>query len=339
MAGDSLAEDIEMILRNLDRPTFDGRRFLITGGAGFLGSWTCECLVALGGEVTCLDNMATGLPENIGHLVNRPHFCFLAKDATESIPGEFDYVLHMASRASPEEYQQHPIETLLANALGTRNALETARRSHCVMLFTSTSEVYGDAEIVPTPETYNGNVSPNGVRSCYDEGKRFGEALCAAYRREYGIDARLARIFNTYGPRLRGDGAYGRVVSRFLARALTSEELPIYGDGSQTRSFCYAADTVRGILSLLVSPKAWGETVNIGNPHEMTVLELARIVKKLTGSSSELRFHPLPEGDPRRRCPDISKASTLLDWSPQTTIQEGLEKTLQWLKEAKKPRF
>ena len=199
MVDSAFHEEIRTITEDFDPTVFHNRGFLVTGGAGFLGSWICECLVALGGKVICLDNMATGLQENIVYLAAHPNFVFLDRDVTQKISGKFDYVLHLASRASPEEYQQHPIETLLANSEGTKNVLELARKSEATVLFTSTSEVYGDAQIIPTPETYNGNVSPNGIRSCYDEGKRFGEALCAAYRRQFDLNVRVARIFNSYG--------------------------------------------------------------------------------------------------------------------------------------------
>jgi UDP-glucuronate decarboxylase len=337
MVDHSVTEDVYSVTRHFDGSCFRGRSFLVTGGAGFLGSWVCECLIELGGKVTCLDNMSTGLHENVEHLLSNPDFVFLRRDVTEELPGVFDYVLHMASIASTGEYRQHPVDTLLSNSLGTRNALDVAKRSGGRLLFASTSELYGDAATVPTPETYYGNLDPNDSRSCYREGKRFGEILCEAYRHEYAVDTRIARIFNSYGPRLRGDGTYARVVSAFLTRALANDEMVVYGDGLQTRSFCYVSDTVRGILSLLVNRRAAGETVNIGNPQEMTILELARLVKRIVGSQSRIVHLVVPGNDIRRRCPDISKASELLGWKPEVTIEEGLRKTLIWLRHLDRP--
>jgi UDP-glucuronate decarboxylase len=316
-----------------------GKRVLITGGAGFLGSWLSDVLHASGARITCLDNLATGRTENIRHLLERPGFHFIEHPVETYRPEtDVDVILHLASRASPDEYQLHPIETLLSNSLGTQRMLELAKRSNATLLFTSTSEVYGDAEVIPTPEDYWGNVNPIGVRSCYDEGKRFSEALMFAYHRTYGLDTRIVRIFNTYGPRLRGEGVYGRVVARFLLKALAGEAIPVYGDGSQTRSFCYVTDTIRGILKTVGTAEARGQVINLGAPREMTILDLAKTVKEVTASESPITFHPLPEDDPRRRSPNIEKAWRLLRWRPSVGIEEGLTRTVRWLSAQVPPR-
>ncbi len=322
--------DIGRIVRR-EPLDFSDRRILVTGGAGFLGSWLCDLLAETNAEVFCLDNLATGMMENIAHLRSNENFHFIQADAANfSYNQKLDVILHLASRASPEEYQLHPIETLKANSLGTLTMLETARRNDTPLLYTSTSEVYGDAQVIPTPETYWGHVNPVGSRSCYDEGKRFGEALCMAYIREYGLDVRIVRIFNTYGPRIRADGAYARALPRFITQALKGADITVYGDGSQTRSFCYITDTITGILNTLTSPKARGEIFNIGNPHEITILQLAEKIKQITKNKSKITFHTLPQDDPRRRCPDITKAKTILGWQPKTLLDEGLTKTVNW---------
>jgi UDP-glucuronate decarboxylase len=238
----------------------------------------------------------------------------------------------MAAHASPDEYQAHPIETLSASSFGSASMAELARKNDAVLLFASTSEVYGDAEVIPTPESYWGKVNPIGPRSCYDEGKRFAEALLIAYHKQYGLDVRIPRIFNSYGPRLREDGLYGRAVSRFITQALTNKPLTVYGDGSQTRSFCYVTDTVTALLLLAASPKADGEVVNVGNSQEVTILELADKIKDLTGYASPVTFHPLPRDDPRRRCPDTGKLEKMTGWKPKITFEEGLKKTIDWFR-------
>jgi UDP-glucuronate decarboxylase len=307
------------------------KKILATGGAGFLGSWVCDVLLANNNRVTCIDSMATGLKENIGHHAGDRNFKFLNKDVARYRPAEkFDYIIHMASRASPEEYQEHPIETLEANSFGSKNMLELARKNDCPILYTSTSEIYGDALVVPTPEDYWGNVNPNGVRSCYDEAKRFGEAMFAAYRQQYGLDTRVIRIFNTYGPRIRSDGAYARALPRFCVQALSGKDITIFGDGKQTRSFCFASDTVRGLLMTLASKKASGEFINIGNPHEITILELAQSIKKMARSDSKIVFKEPAKDDPKRRCPVIAKAQRLLGWEPKVDLEKGLPATLEW---------
>lgn len=312
----------------------EGERVLVTGGAGFLGSWVCEALLQLGKRVVCVDNLASGLESNIAHL--KGEFRFVKSDVSEPLELEdgFDLVLHMASRASPFEFEKYPIEILRANTFGIVNALEAARVSGARFLYTSTSEVYGDPDpkFVPTPESYNGNVSTTGPRGCYDEGKRAGEAYVMAYHRQYYLDTRMVRIFNTYGPRMRADDIYGRVVPRFISQALHGEEITVFGDGTQTRSFTYVTDQLEGILRALAVDGIGGDVFNIGNENETTVLELAELVKRLTGSRSDIVFRPLPKDDPRRRCPDVSKAKRVLHWSPRTGLEEGLRKTIEGFK-------
>ena len=333
MIDSIILEDVEKIRNALRKGDFENKRVLVTGGAGFVGSWICDVLAGFDVEVTCLDDFSTGKRENIDHLLGKSCFKFVEDDVCNfRSKVKFDYVLHLASRASPEKYQQHPIKTLKANSFGSYNMLELARKNDAKILFASTSEVYGDAQVVPTPETYWGNVNPIGVRSCYDEGKRFGEALFMAYHRQYGLDVRIARIFNSYGPRLRSEGAYGRAVSRFITQALTGQPLTVYGDGTQTRSFCYITDTIMGLSSLLIKREARGEVVNIGNSKEITILELAQEIKKLTESASPITFCTLPEDDPRRRCPNTSKAMKLLGWKPKISLEKGLVRTIEWFK-------
>ncbi len=330
-AGNTVVNnDINIIVDNLEEVNFNGKTALVTGGAGFIGSWICEVLVHQGTKVVCLDNLASGLEANISHLVNSVNFDFIKHDITEPFhPGnKIDLVLHLASRASPFEFEKFPLEILKANTIGTLNALKIAREHGARFLFTSTSETYGNASIVPTPESYYGNVNSIGVRGCYDESKRCGEAYVIAYWKQYDLDVRIARIFNTYGPRMRADGFYGRVAPRFISQALNKEPITIFGDGEQTRSFCYINDQVEGLLRLLWSEHAKGEVVNIGNNEEITVMALANIIKHLTGSSSEITFYPLPQDDPLRRCPDITKAKAILGWEPRTKLADGLTRTV-----------
>lgn len=329
-----ILEDIKRIKHDLKKEHFKGKKVLVTGGAGFIGSWLCDVLISCDAEITCLDNLSTGIKHNIDHLVDKHKFEFANADVcTFRAKGAFDYIFHMASHASPEEYQKHPIETLQANSLGSANMAELARKQDSTILFASTSEVYGDAEVVPTPETYWGKVNPIGPRSCYDEGKRFAEALFMAYYKQYGLNVKIARIFNSYGPRLREDGLYGRAVSRFVKQALTNEPITIYGDGTQTRSFCYISDTITCLMLLAVNEKAKGEVVNIGSAQETTILQLAKKIKKLTESNSQLTFHPLPRDDPKRRCPDTSKMLNLLGLKPKIKLEQGLERTIKWFRE------
>jgi len=325
-----IIEDIKRIKRDL-KTDFDGMSVLVTGGAGFIGSWLCDLLINLDSKVTCLDNLSTGRTRNIDHLIGKDGFQFINADVCSfKARTKFDCIFHLASHASPEEYQKNPIETLRASSLGSVNVAELARKEHARVLFASTSEIYGDAKVVPTPETYWGNVNPIGPRSCYDEGKRFSEAMFMAYHKQYGLNVRIARIFNTFGPRLREDGLYGRAVSRFIMQALTGKPITIYGDGKQTRSFCYIADTITGLTLLVSNEKAKGETVNIGNSSEITILRLAKIIKELAKSESQLTFRPLPKDDPKRRCPKISKMEEMLGWSPKTRWKDGLQRTIAW---------
>ena len=320
------------MLNHVDLDYFSSRRTLITGGAGFIGSWLCDTLILAGAEVHCADNLSTGIPANIQHLFNVSKFVFRESDVTQPSLGdkEYDFIAHFASRASPDDYQQHPIQTLEANSQGTRNMLELCRKNDAVLLYASTSEIYGDATVVPTPEEYWGNVNPIGLRSCYDEGKRFGEALCMAYHRAHGLDVRIVRIFNTYGPRLRPDGLYGRAVSKFIDSALTNRQITIYGKGDHTRSFCYVTDTIAGIVRAAIQGRMKGEVVNIGGQREITVLELAEKIKTLTSSKSKITFLPEQSDDPRRRCPDITKAKQILGWAPIVTLEDGLRETINW---------
>lgn len=331
MIDNIVNSDIENLLVKMEKNKIKDRKALITGGAGFIGSWLCDTLARCDTKITCLDNLSTGKFENIDHL-EKPRFKFINKDVS-SLRGSrinYDYIIHLASRVSPEDYQRFPVETLRANSLGTFNIVELARKHDSTILFASTSEVYGDARVVPTPESYWGNVNPVGQRSCYDEGKRFSEALLMAYYREYGLDVRIARIFNTYGPRIRSEGYYARAVPRFIVQAITNTPITVYGDGSQTRSFCYVTDTVYGLLLLLLNARAKGLIVNIGNPAEITILELAKKIKELTKNRSSITFHPLPEDDPKKRCPDITKAKELLGWKPETSLEQGLARTITW---------
>jgi len=331
-----LRQDLHDLVKSLRRRRdivgLRGSRILVTGGAGFLGSWFCDALHRVGANVVCVDNLSTGKRDNIGHLLKKKGFRFVRADVREykARPGYIEAIAHMASRPSPDDYQRHPIETLTTSSDGTRNVMELARRTDARVLFTSTSEVYGDAALIPTPETYWGNVNPMGLRSCYDEGKRYAEALVAAYDREYGIDARIVRIFNTYGPRLRAEGFYGRAVSRFILQALNNRDITVYGDGKQTRSFCYAADTTEGLALALALEKARGQTINIGNSDETPIFNLAKMIKRIAGSKSRITFHPLPKDDPKRRSPQTKKAKEILGWTAKTALREGLAKSVKW---------
>ena len=300
----------------------------MTGAAGFLGSHLCQALVGRGDEVVAFDNLSTGVADNLAGLVGGDGFTFCPHDVTESLPvtGPVDAVLHLASPASPRDYLALPVQTLEVGSLGTFQTLRLARETGARYLLVSTSEVYGDPQVHPQPEGYWGHVNPIGPRSVYDEAKRFAEALTMAFHRAHGVDVRISRTFNTYGPRLRaGDG---RVLSNFIVAALAGEPLTVYGDGSQTRSFCYVDDQISGLLALLESDHVG--PVNIGNPEERTVLELAETVLKVTGSASELVFEPLPTDDPVRRRPDISLAREVLGWEPVVPLEEGLVRTVAW---------
>jgi UDP-glucuronate decarboxylase len=337
MMDEIISEDLENIKGVLKGDDFAGKNVLITGGAGFLGSWLCDVLLGLDAEVATVDDLSTGRIKNINHLTKNPKFKLIKSDVCAfKSRDKFDFIFHMAGHASPEEYQVYPIETLQTSALGSANMAEMARKSDATLLFASTSEVYGDAEVMPTPESYWGKVNPIGPRSCYDEGKRFAEALLVAYHKQYGLDVKIPRIFNSYGPRLREDGLYGRAMSRFIMQALKNEPITVYGDGQQTRSFCYVTDTVTGLMLLATSQKTEGEVVNVGNSQEVTILELAKRIKQITGCNSPVTFNPLPKDDPKRRCPDTSKLDKLTGWKPQVRFEDGLRRTITWFS-LKKP--
>lgn len=301
---------------------------LVTGGAGFLGSHLCDRLIVEGCHVTVMDNLITGSTDNISHHVGDPRFRFIKHDVTEylDLDGEVDFIFHFASPASPIDYLQFPIQTLKVGSLGTHKALGLALARGAKFLLASTSEIYGDPHVHPQPESYWGNVNPIGPRGVYDEAKRFAEALTMAYHRCHGVDTRIARIFNTYGPRMRLDD--GRVVPTFISQALKGEPLTVYGDGSQTRSFCYVSDLIEGIYRLALS--GYNEPVNIGNPTEVTVLEFAEMILRLTGSKSRIVFQPLPADDPKQRRPDISLARDLLGWEPKVALEDGLLITIEY---------
>jgi dTDP-glucose 4,6-dehydratase len=305
-------------------------RIVVTGGAGFLGSHLCDFLLSKGHEVVCVDNLVTGNIANLKHLRDNESFEFVEHDATGPvlIDGKIDYVLHFASPASPVDFERLSIEILKAGALGTLNALELAVDRKAKFLFASSSEVYGDALVNPQTEDYRGNVNTIGLRGVYDEGKRFAEALIMAYHRRQGVDTRIARIFNTYGPRMRKDD--GRVIVTLIAQSLNNEPLTVFGDGSQTRSFCYVSDLIEGIYKLMLSDI--NDPVNLGNPEELTILELARKILSMTDSKSKIIHKPLPENDPKVRRPDIARAQHFLGWSPQIALADGLKKTVDWFK-------
>jgi len=305
-------------------------RALVTGGAGFLGSHLCEALLARGYEVIAMDSLLTGDVRNIEHLVGRPGFQFVKYDVTNHVhvPGKLDAILHFASPASPVDYLELPIQTLKVGSLGTHKTLGLAKEKKARYLLASTSEVYGDPLVHPQTEDYWGNVNPIGPRGVYDEAKRFAEAMTMAYHRTHGVETRIVRIFNTYGPRMRLRD--GRALPMFLTQALRGEDVTVYGDGTQTRSFCYVSDLIEGIIRLLESNETL--PVNIGNPTEMTIEEFAREIVKRTGSRSKVVYRPLPKDDPKQRRPDITKARTLLGWEPKVALGDGLEKTIEWFR-------
>ncbi len=304
---------------------------VVTGGAGFLGSHLCDRLIAEGHRVICVDNFLTGRHRNVAHLEERPDFLLIEHDVSRyiDIPEPVDYVLHFASPASPIDYLELPIQTLKVGSLGTHNTLGLAKAKGARLLLASTSEVYGDPLIHPQPESYWGNVNPVGPRGVYDEAKRFAEAIVMAYHRYHGMETRIVRIFNTYGPRMRPRD--GRVVPAFIQQALTGEPLTVFGDGSQTRSFCFVDDLVEGIYRLLMSDRS--EPTNIGNPHEMTILQFAERILEFTGGRSELQFKPLPVDDPKTRQPDIAMAREHLGWEPRVPLADGLEKTVEYFRQ------
>ncbi len=307
---------------------------IVTGGAGFLGSHLCESLLNQGHEIICIDNLITGAQRNIKHLTKNQMFSFVQHNVAKPFETneKIDFIFHLASPASPDRYQENPIETISANAFGAHNFLVLAKRTGAKFLLASTSEVYGDPQVHPQPETYWGNVNPNGIRSCYDESKRVAEALVMAFVRAHNTDARIIRIFNTYGPRMSaGDG---RVIPNFITQALAGKPITIYGDGTQTRSFCYVSDLMSGICKAMFFENTKGEVINLGNQSEFTMLELAGKIKELTGTSSEISLSKLlPEDDPMKRRPDITKAKNLLGWEPKVPLTEGLQSTISFFKQ------
>jgi len=306
-------------------------RVLVTGGAGFLGSHLCDALLAQGHSVVGVDNLLTGSYDNVAHLATESQFRLVEQDVCRAFDfGKCDYIFHLASPASPEDYLKYAIETLQVGSLGTMNCLELAKKYGAKFLLASTSECYGDPLEHPQKETYWGHVNPIGPRSVYDEAKRFAEAITMAYRRYHSVDTRIVRIFNTYGPRLQLND--GRVISNFMKQALCGEDLTVYGDGSQTRSFCYVSDEVAGILALSESEEH--EPTNIGNPNEFTILECAGVVLEVTGSGSKICYEPLPQDDPKQRRPDISKAQRLLGWEPKIDLRTGLTMSLEYFRKA-----
>ncbi len=308
---------------------------IVAGGAGFIGSHLCRVLLKDNFYVYCIDNLITGQKKNLEDYLKNPNFKFIEHDITKQldIPEDINFIFHLASPASPNKnnpksYINKPLETLLANSLGTYNLLELAKKNNAKFLYTSSSEVYGDPKISPQPEDYWGNVNPNGVRSVYDEGKRFSEAMIMSYFRSSGTDARIIRIFNTYGPKMSQDG---RVIPDFITQALQDKPITIYGDGKQTRSLCFIDDMIEGLKkAMFLATK--GEVVNLGNPNELTILELADLIKEMTDSKSKIVFEELPQDDPKKRRPDISKAKKMLGWEPKVDLKTGLEKTIEYFK-------
>lgn len=307
------------------------KKILVTGGAGFLGSHLCERLLNRGDEVLCVDNLFTGSKQNIAHLLSNPRFEFMRHDVTFPLYVEVDEIYNLACPASPIHYQFDPVQTTKTSVMGAINMLGLAKRTKAKILQASTSEVYGDPEIHPQVESYRGCVNPIGIRACYDEGKRCAETLFFDYKRQHNVNIKVMRIFNTYGPRMHPQD--GRVVSNFILQALRGEEISIYGDGKQTRSFCYVDDLIGGMMSLMDSIDTLSGPVNIGNPKEFSILELAQLILEITDSTSKLTFHPLPQDDPKQRQPDISLAKKELGWQPKIELREGLEKTIAYFRE------
>jgi UDP-glucuronate decarboxylase len=305
------------------------KHVLVTGGAGFLGSHLCDRLLAEGAEVTCVDDFFTGRRENIAHLLSNPRFELLRHDVTVPIPFECDEIYHLACPASPVHYQRNAVRTLRTGVLGTLNMLDVARDARARILIASTSEIYGDPDCHPQTEDYWGHVNPIGLRACYDESKRCAETFATSYARQFGVEVRIARIFNTYGPRLHMDD--GRVISNFIVQALRGEPITIYGDGSQTRSFCYVSDLIDGLLKLMAST-ANAQPINLGNPTEFTIRELADRICALLGLPLHVQNRPLPHDDPKQRCPDIGRARGLLGWHPRVSLEDGLRSTIDYFR-------
>ena len=336
-----IKEDIDRIRNNLGEigKDIEGRTFLVTGGAGFLGSWFCDILDSFNAKVICVDNLSSGSMDNIAHLAGSKNFSFFEEDVCEfNTDIGIDYIVHMASIASPSLYQKLPIETLDSNIMGTKRMLEMAARKKVKgFLFTSTSEVYGDPAAVPTPETYYGNVNSYGPRSMYDEGKRAAEAYCYSFFKG-GVPVRISRIFNTYGPRLdtKNPSAYGRVITRFIHLALAGEPITVYGDGTQTRSFTYITDLIESMFRLLMKDGINGSVVNLGSDDERSILDVATMIKDMTDSPSIIVFKDLPKDDPKRRCPDITLSKDLIGFKQKINIDEGLERTIRWHRQSTK---
>ena len=347
-----IKEDINLTISRLkkDGISFEGKTILVTGGAGFIGSWVCDVLVRQNAYCICLDNLSSGRFENILHLMDKDNFRFINHDISYPIYWGMSYhplgicvgdikridiVMHMASRASPFEFKDEPISILRSNTLGTLNSLGIAKHHNAIFFYTSTSEVYGNTpkEDVPTPESYFGHVNPVGPRSCYDESKRAGEAFIKAYELQHKLRTKIVRIFNTSGPRIRYGPEYGRVIPNFICQALHDEDITVFGEGSQTRTFIYIVDEVEGLLKMVYKDEAIGEVINLGNDKEYTILELAHVIKELTNSNSKIVFKPLPIDDPVRRCPVIKRAKEILNWEPTTSLEEGLKKTVAWFKD------
>ena len=307
-----------------------GKRVLVTGGAGFLGSHLCDRLIADGHEVICLDNFFTGKKKNIAHLLSNPNFELMRHDVIQPIYAEVDWIFNLACPASPVHYQRDPVRTIKTNVMGALNSLGCAKQNQARVLQASTSEVYGDPKVHPQPESYRGAVNPIGIRACYDEGKRTAETLFFDYHRQHGLDIRVVRIFNTYGPRMTAND--GRVVSNFIMQALRGEDITVYGDGTQTRSFCYVDDLIDGIVKMMNTENFTGP-VNLGNPGEFTMLELAEQILKLTGSKSKIIHQPLPQDDPTQRCPVTDLAQEKLHWEPTIKLEDGLKSTIKYFRE------
>jgi len=316
---------------------------LVAGGAGFIGSHLCKRLIDEGNKVYCIDDFITGSKNNIQHLMDNPNFKLIEHDVTKPFDeikdriSEVSHIFHLASPASPNKksersYINYPIETMLVNSVGTYNLLLLAKAKNSKFLFASTSEIYGNPEVSPQPETYFGNVNPIGIRSVYDESKRYGEAMTFAFYRKHNLDTRVIRIFNTFGPFMQKDD--GRVVTSFINQALTNTSLTVFGEGKQTRSFCYVDDMIDGIMKVMFTDNTKGQVVNLGNPDERTILEIATMVKDMVGTGSQIVFEPLPEDDPEVRKPDITKAKTLLGWEPKISLEEGLKKTIEYFRNA-----
>jgi len=331
----TLSQDLENICTNVDNTYFDNKTVVVTGGAGFIGSWMCDALIKMGANVICLDNFSSGKIENITHHLSNNHFSLIENSVETSdnlFPEKIDVLFHLASRAGPLEFAQHPIEIIKSNTIGTINMLEIAKANNARFIYTSTSEIYGNPTIFPTPETYFGNTNPCGPRSCYDESKRCGETIVLAYHNQYNVDVRIARIFNTYGPRIRDDGIYGRVIPRFINQALSGEPITIFGTGAQTRCFNYITDTVISLLRLASSNNIDGTIVNIGNTNEITIKYLAKIICSICGRNENYSYYSLMEDDPTRRIPDTSKMKKIINWISHIPIEEGIQKMLDYQK-------